>query len=238
MLLEDHRALGARLLLEVQVLLRVRDLDPLGAQAHEDCLEDRVHRLAAVFRVLDPHEQLEIEARRAKGAEAHARLGVLAHQGVRLGDLEEDSPKAIDVGVVGDPHGDAQPHLGARPSRLVDDLRSTDDGVGDRELDVVARDDPGRAQPDARHLTTCPTRGAVQDDVVTNPVRGVGDDEDSGEEVREGVLRRETDREGRDACARQRDQGGQLVEQGRHSRDQELDLIVQAIYGECSPPFL
>ncbi len=64
--------------------------------------------------------------------------------------LSERRNDVVDITAVGDADSDANPVVGRRTARLVDDLAVADDAVGHRDFDIVTRQDARAAQANLR----------------------------------------------------------------------------------------
>ncbi len=99
--------------------------------------------------------------------------------------FDDDVPRRPDVGAVGDAHMGLDPvtRIGIG---VVDDLVLADQGIGHDDHAVVAGADARGAQADLHHVA--PGAHALNLDPVADPIGAVGQDDEAGDGVREGIL--------------------------------------------------
>ena len=100
----------------------VRNLDAFFDEAFIDGGVEAVDDAAALFGVVDPAQQLEVERRVAEGSKAHARFGQAADVARAGGDGHEYAAHLVDVGAVGHAHSDADAEFLVGAAGFVDDL--------------------------------------------------------------------------------------------------------------------
>jgi phosphoenolpyruvate carboxykinase (ATP) len=219
---------GRGQLLHVHVVLAVRDLDALCAEALEDApVEIRDHALARGW-LRDPDVERELQPRGAEREEATLGRRLLAAPGEALGAREQHSVHLVDIRGAGHRHPGADALLDVGPTGLVDDLGVAHQRVGHRDLDVVAGEDARGAHADARDHAAQPI---VEDHPVTDLVGRIGQDEDARDQMGQRVLGREAHRDADDAGRGQPrghvDLPGQEGEVDRAADDQHLEQDVQ-----------